>query len=89
VQAVECGAGRLSEGAPTSLTSVAALFLAVDHDVLFTFASVSAALVARNPLSFNSTPIHGCVGYYPKSWAAEVSIKGRYWTIAAGRSAVT
>jgi hypothetical protein len=43
VQAVECSAGRLAEGAPAPFTLVAALSLAVDHDVPFTFACVSAA----------------------------------------------
>jgi hypothetical protein len=44
VQAVECGAGRLAKGAPATFALVAALFLAVDHDVPFALASVSATV---------------------------------------------
>jgi hypothetical protein len=44
VQAVERGAGTLAEGAQAPFTLVAALFLAVDDDVPFTLACVSAAV---------------------------------------------
>jgi hypothetical protein len=50
VGAVERGALGGAEGARTSFALVAALFLAVDHYVPFTFASASAAVFVATEL---------------------------------------
>jgi hypothetical protein len=38
--------------------------------------------------TYRGSPKLPIKGRYAKSWAAEVSIEGRYWASAAGRSAV-